>query len=222
MVESMVRGEKMKDFPMFTTDFGVASLILKEVPYQGCAYIIIRDALQPEELLQECASFCRVCGAERIYATGHEILEEKPLYTALIEMRCAAASLPDTDAALFPVQERTLRQWLDIYNQKIVSVPNGAWMTDGDGQKMLERGDGYFIHRGGQLLGIGIADADTIHWVASVRPGAGRDVVLALAHAVTADAVSLTVASENKKALKLYESLGFLKVKEISRWYRVA
>ena len=155
MVESMVRGEKMKDFPMFTTDFGVASLILKEVPYQGCAYIIIRDALQPEELLQECASFCRVCGAERIYATGHEILEEKPLYTALIEMRCAAASLPDTDAALFPVQERTLRQWLDIYNQKIVSVPNGAWMTDGDGQKMLERGDGYFIHRGGQLLGIG-------------------------------------------------------------------
>ena len=221
MVESIVRGEKMKDFPMFTTEFGVASLVLKEVPYQDCAYIIIRDALQPEELLKECVSFCRMCGAEWIYATGHKILEEKPLYTALIEMRCTVDSLPDTDAALFPVQERTLRQWLDIYNQKIVSVPNGAWMTDADGRKMLERGDGYFVHRGDKLLGIGMADAETIHWVASVQPGAGRDVVLALAHAVTADTVTLTVASENKKALNLYENLGFLKTKEISRWYRV-
>ena len=211
----------MKDFPIFTTDFGVASLVLKEVPYQGCAYIIIRDALQPEELLNECVSFCRMCGAERVYATGHEILHDRPHFTTIVEMRCTTSTLPDTDAALFPVQERTLREWLDIYNKKIVSVPNGAWMTDADGRKMLERGDGYFIHRGGQLLGIGMADADTIHWVASVQPGAGRDVVLALAHAVTADTVSLTVASENKKALRLYENLGFLKVKEVSHWYQV-
>lgn len=211
----------MKDFPVFTTEFGVASLILKEVPYQGCAYIIIRDSQQPEELLQECVSFCRVCGAERIYATGHVFLEDKPLYTALVEMRCATATLSDTDAALFPVQERTLREWMEIYNRKITSVPNGAWMTEADGKKMLERGDGYFVHRGAQLLGIGIASGDTIDWVASVQPGAGRDVVLALTHAVTADTVSLTVASENKKAIKLYENLGFLRVKEISRWYRV-
>lgn len=211
----------MKDFPVFTTEFGVASLVLKEVPYQGCAYIIIRDTQQPEELLKECVDFCRVCGAERIYATGHEMLNEKPLYTALIEMRCNSASLSDTDAALFPVQEHTLRDWLEIYNRKIASVPNGAWMTDADGKKMLERGDGYFVHRGDQLLGIGIAAGDTIDWVASVQPGAGRDVVLALAHAVMEDTVTLTVASENEKAVKLYESLGFLKAKEISRWYRV-
>ena len=211
----------MKDFPVFTTDFGVASLVLKEIPYQGCAYIIIRDALQPEELLKECVSFCRMCGAERVYATGHETLRDKPHFTTIVEMRCATAMFPDTDAALFPVQERTLREWLDIYNKKIVSIPNGAWMTDADGRKMLERGDGYFIHRNGQLLGIGMADADTIHWVASVQPGAGRDVVLALAYAVTADTVSLTVASGNEKARKLYESLGFLTVKEVSSWYQV-
>lgn len=211
----------MKDFPMFTTEFGVASLVLKEIPYQGCAYIIIRDTLQPAELLQECASFCRMCGAERIYATGHEILREKTYFTAIVEMCCGRESLPDTDAALFPVQEKTLREWLDIYNKKIVSVPNGAWMTDADGKKMLERGDGYFVHRGGKLLGIGTAGGDTIHWVASVEPGAGRDVVLALNHAVMGDTVTLTVSDRNEKALKLYESLGFLKVKEISRWYCV-
>lgn len=209
----------MKDFPAFTTEFGVASLVLKEVPYQGCAYIIIRSAQQPEELLAECVSFCRMCGAERIFATGHEILEKKPLYTVLLEMRCAVKSLPDTDAALFPVQEQTLEQWRQIYNQKVRRVPNGAWMTEADGKKMLERGDGYFVHRGGQLLGIGIAAGDTIDWVASVKPGAGRDVVLALAHAIMDETVKLTVAEENEKAVKLYESLGFIKSKEISRWY---
>jgi ribosomal protein S18 acetylase RimI-like enzyme len=29
------------------------------------------------------------------------------------------------------------------------------------------------------------------------------------------------VASTNEKALRLYESLGFVRTKEISRWYRV-
>ena len=211
----------MKDFPMFTTEFGVASLVMKESPYQGCAYIIIRDALQPEELLRECVSFCRMCGAERAYATGHEILHDKPYFTAIVEMRCARETLPDTDASLFPVQEKTLRDWLDIYNKKIVSVPNGAWMTEADGKKMLERGDGYFVHRGGNLLGIGMAAGDTIDWVASVQPGAGRDVLLALNHALTEETVVLTVSDRNEKALKLYEELGFLKVKEISRWYQV-
>ena len=119
------------------------------------------------------------------------------------------------------MQEKTLRDWLDIYNKKIVSVPNGAWMTEADGKKMLERGDGYFVHRGGNLLGIGMAAGDTIDWVASVQPGAGRDVLLALNHALTEETVVLTVSDRNEKALKLYEELGFLKVKEISRWYQV-
>ena len=34
----------MKDFPVFTTENGVASLILKEIPYRGEAYIHLRDS----------------------------------------------------------------------------------------------------------------------------------------------------------------------------------
>ena len=120
----------MRDFPFFNTEFGVASLVLKEIPYQGTAYITLRDASEPERLLAECVDFCRVCGAEAVYATGHGILEDYPFYTAMWLMRCEANILPDTDASLFPVQENTLQQWQRIYNEKVRRVPNGAWMTD--------------------------------------------------------------------------------------------
>ena len=211
----------MKDLPIFTTEHGAATLILKEIPYQETAYIILRDSLEPMALAQECADFCRACGAEAIYATGHDALAAYPFYTAIWEMTCLRESIPDTDGALWPVQEKTLTQWQNIYNKKVKKVPNGAWMTKADAEKMLETGDGYFIHRDDTLLGIGRAAADRIDWVASVTPGAGADIVKALAHAAVADRISLTVASENQKAVKLYERLGFLRTAEISKWYQL-
>lgn len=212
----------MKDFPVFTTQYGAASLILKEIPYQQTAYIIIRDSLEPEKLIAECADFCRVCGAETLYATGHAALESRPFHTAMWQMCCQADALPDTDAALWPVQAETLEFWQEIYNQKVKQVPNGAWMTQADGKEMLQKGDGYFIHRGQTLLGIGRVSADCIDWVAAVQPGAGADVVLALAHGATEETLKLTVASANEKAVRLYERLGFTRTKELSRWYRIS
>ena len=211
----------MKDLPVFTTEYGVATLILKEIPYQETAYVILRDSLEPLSLVRECGDFCRACGAERIYATGHDVLDAYPFYTAMWEMSCLRETIADTDAALWPVQEGTVAQWQEIYNQKARKVPNGAWMTDADAKQMLTKGDGYFIHRGDTLLGIGRAWADRIDWVASVRPGAGADVVRALAHAATEDRISLTVASVNQKAVQLYERVGFIKSAEISKWYQL-
>ena len=211
----------MRDMPFFETEYGVAALVLKEIPYQEVAYITILDAWEPEKLLMECAAFCRMCGAERVYASGHPCLENRPLYTAMWELRRSAEGFPDTDAALWPVQEENLEHWRGIYNEKARRLPNAAWMTRRDGQEMLAKGDGYFIHRGGELLGIGKASGDTIDWVAAVKPGAGRDVVCALAHALWSDTVMLTVALENEKALALYRTLGFVKTKEISKWFVV-
>lgn len=211
----------MRDFPVFTTEYGVASLVLKEIPYQGVAFVIIRDSLEPEKLIGECADFCRVCGAEEIYATGHEVLEKYPFFTAMWEMRAMVSALPETDAALWPVQENTLAAWREIYNRKVRQVPNGAWMTDTEGKRMIEKGDGYFIHRGEKLLGIGRAGGGTIDWVASVQPGAGAEVVAALGHLLSEDSVVLTAASTNEKAVRLYERLGFVRTREISRWYRI-
>lgn len=212
---------KMRDFPIFDTPYGIASLVLKEIPYQGNAFITLQSTQEPELLLKECVDFCRVCGAQRIYATGADLPQGYPLYTTVIRMVCHGASLPETDAAVFPVQSHTLEQWRGIYNQKVIKVPNGAWMTEKDAKRMLDDGSGYFVHRNGKLLGIGKVSGSELEWVASVMPGAGRDVVCALSHAACADKLELTVASTNPKALKLYRELGFLPTQEISRWYTV-
>ena len=214
-------GIAMRDFPMFTTEYGAASLVLREIPYQQAAYVTVLDSREPEKLLQECVSFCRVCGAESVFATGHDFLRKFPLHTALWEMRCATDIPPDTDAALFPVQETTLEAWREIYNQKVTKVPAGAWMTQKAAKEMLNSGGGYFVHRDGKLLGIGLISDGVIQWVASVQRGAGADVVCALIHATTEDTVSLTVASTNDKAVALYEKLGFMKVLEQKKWYLV-
>ena len=44
----------MKDFPMFTTENGVASLVLREIPTRGDAYITVLSSEEPEKLLEEC------------------------------------------------------------------------------------------------------------------------------------------------------------------------
>lgn len=211
----------MKDIPVFTTEFGVASLILKEIPYRQEAYIRIQTTQQPQELLKECISFCRMCGAEKNYATGHSTLEGYPLHTAVVMMCAQRDSLPQTDAALFPVIPENLEQWRSIYNARMAQVPNASWMTQRDAQELLQTKDAYFVHRGGELLGIGRAAGDTIHVVAAVKPGSGRDVIAALGALITEDTVRLTVAEANIRAVKLYEKTGFLKTRELSRWYQI-
>ena len=211
----------MKDIPVFNTEFGVASLFLREIPYRQRAHIKIQSSLEPERLLAECVDFCRACGAEWIDGAGHEYLEKYPLITVLYTMQCDRSAIGETDACLFPVTEKTVQQWLDIYNEKMADVPNAAFMDSRDGKELLQTGDGYFVHRDGQLLGIGKAAGDFIDTVIAVKPGMGETVVKALSGILVGDTVRLIVAGANERAVRLYERMGFVKVREVSRWYRV-
>lgn len=211
----------MKDIPVFTSEYGVASLILREIPHRGEAYVRIQSSLEPKLLAEECAAFCRACGAERVFATGHGDLENYPFHTAIVTMSAIREGLPETDVSLWPVLPENGEQWLSIYRKKMANVPNAASMTRGDLKEMLANGDAYFVHRNGQLLGIGRASGETIHAVASVQPGAGRDVVLALAAVLTGQRITLEVASTNERAIRLYENLGFIVTGERSRWYQI-
>ena len=211
----------MKNFPFFTTEYGVAALTLREIPYQGKAYIKILDTQEAELLLKECVDFCRMVGAEEIFASGHPALESYPLHTALWHLRCGTEAIGETDAALWPVQEETATQFRSIYNEKVKNLPNSVWMDAAEEKAMLKKGDGYFVHRNGTLLGIGRVKGEEIRFLASVHPGAGAAVVRALAHAVTGESITLEVASSNQKALDLYTRLGFIKTVELSRWYKI-
>lgn len=211
----------MRDFPVFTTAHGVASLSLREVPYKGVAYITIQDTQEPEALLRECVDFCKTVGAQKIYATGHSFLESFPFYTAIWQMRILRQNLPETDAKLFPVTEKTIEQFRSLHNEKMANIPNAATIIREDGEKLLSRSAGYFVYRGGVLLGIGIAAGDTVESVIAVMPGMGRDVLLALSTCLLSKNVVLEVASVNLPALQLYEKLGFIKTAELSRWFNV-
>ena len=211
----------MRDLPVFSTENGVASLVLREVPYKAEAYITLRDSQAPELLLAECVDFCKAAGAEHVFAKGHSVLEKYPLHTAVWQMQRVREGMPETDAALFPVTEETLEQWCSIYNEKMKPVPNAATMTRANGKKHIAKGTGYFVHQNGELLGIGIVEGDSVETVVSVKPRCGYDVMLALCGAIYSEEIRLEVASTNIPAIKLYEKLGFVKTKELSRWYCV-
>lgn len=211
----------MRDFPVFTTENGAASLVLSQIPYTQKAYIQIQSSQDGQALLRECIAFCEMAGANEIYASGHPICTAYPFHTQIWKLQADVKLIGDCDAALFPVTEETMDRWRTIYNEKVRYVPNGAYLTMQKAEEYCKSGDCYFIHREGKLLGIGKASADRIEWVASVQKGAGEVIVRALCHALSSDMVCLEVASENRKALSLYDRMGFVKTALISEWYRV-
>lgn len=211
----------MRDIPLFTTEYGVASLVLKEIPYRQIAYVKIQDASDPHAFIKECADFCRMAGAEKVYASGHPALEHFPHHTQIWRMSRMRYGLPDTDAALFPVTEETLPAWVEIYNRRMADTPNAAYMDSLDSRALLESRDAYFVHRLGKLVGIGKASGEQIDAVIAVQPGMGETVVLALNHALSGEWITLEVASANERAVRLYNRLGFLPTSVLSQWYQL-
>ena len=211
----------MRDFPMFTTENGVGSLVLKEIPYRRAAYITIRDSLSPDTFLAECVDFCRAVGAERIYACGHDFLEKYPLYTTVVQMTCSLFTLEETDACLFPVTEQTVGRWRSLMNERLRSVDNAATLTAFDEKKILQSGGAYYIHRSGELLGLGWMEDTKLLLVAAVKPGAGETVMHSLMSLVEGSDMTIEVASTNDRAIRLYEKLGFMKMREVVKWYKI-
>lgn len=214
----------MKDIPIFNTEYGVASLLLKEIPYRQEAYIRVQD-VQPggmDELIGECVSFCRMAGAEKIYAAGHEELERYPLHTAVLRMQGTARVDREKLESLFPVTEATVTQWRQTYNARMKDVDCAAIKTAFDEKQIVASGGAYFVHRDGRLLGIGWLEDAKLLALAAVEPGAGETVMNTLMSLVEGSQITLEVASTNRKAIRLYERLGFLRTGEVLRWHRVS
>ena len=219
MIKAEVIG--LRDFPFFATSYGVASLVLNQIPYTSSAYIRIQSAADGEKLLSECVDFCRAAGAERIFATGHPVCEQFQSHTQIIKMTAPVSSVGETDASLFPVTEETLEKWREIYNRKIRSIPNASYMSIKQAKEFRVQCSMYFIHRDAVLLGIGMVDGNALRFVASLRSGAGQDAVRGLCHSIADDFVELEVATANTKAVSLYERLGFVPSALVATWYQI-
>ena len=213
----------MKDFPFFATEFGVAGLELREIPYRGEAYIRIREVVPGKlgQLVEECASFCRMAGAERVYAQGHPGLSEWPLHTAVLEMRGTAWVEKEKLACLFPVTEATVSRWRQLCNEAMGSVDNAATLEARDEEELLREPGAYFVHDNGQLLGIGWLKDGELRTVAAMQRGVGERVMHTMMSLAEGEPIRLEVASTNTRAIRLYERLGFVTVGEQSRWYVV-
>lgn len=213
----------MRDFPNFTTDYGASGLVLREIPYRQTAYIHIGTVAEGffKEHLQELVSFCRAAGADRIFASGHPELESYPVHSQVIRMCGPSAPREDQIAALFPVTESTAHRWRELYNQRMAGVDHARTLEYRD-EKLLAAAAGiYFIHRNGQLLGIGWMDGTQLLAMASVVPGEGQTVLATLMTLTNGEDISLEVASTNHRAVALYERMGLCKTAIMRQWHQI-
>lgn len=209
----------VKDIPIFQTEYGVASLVLSQVSLRREAYVRFQAVGRLAPLVEECASFCHACGAERVYGVGAEGLERYPLETAIYTMEGRRSALPETQAYARPVGMEERAAWREIYNSRMAAVPHAALLRAWG--EALPPGACYFVCRGDTLLGIGAVMGSSLLTVASVEKGSGAELVAALAKTMPKDAVRLEVASANWRAIRLYRRLGFVQTGELERWYEI-
>ena len=207
----------MKDIPIFTTEFGVSSLTLRQIPYRGDAYIKVQDVQgeHMEEHLKECAAFCRMAGAEQVYADVGEPDVQ------VLEMRGVAQLEIEKVANIWPVTEQTVTRWREIVNQRMAGVDLAGFLEAKDEDAIVASGGAYFVHEGGSLLGVGWLEGETLEVLVSIVPGAGERVAQTILSVIPGQSVRIEVASTNQKALRLYEKLGFLPVGELEHWRKI-
>lgn len=212
----------MRDFQMFTTEYGVSSLILREIPYRKTAYIRVQSCAEEdrEQHLHECAAFCRAAGAERILALGEPMPRSWEPACRILKMQGEAWVRPEMLESLFPVTEATVRRWREIYNDRMRCIDNARTLEFGDEADIVKSGGAYFVHRSGTLLGIGWMEDAKLLAIASVEPGAGERVMNSLLSLVEGAQVELEVADTNRRAIALYERMGFVSTSVVSQWYR--
>lgn len=212
----------MKNIPIFTTPHGVATIVLREIPYSAKAYILPQSVFTTHgELVRECADFCRAAGAEQVFAQLEAAVEGAAFQCEIWELkRSGVLPQPNRALALTRVTEDNCEDYRRVYNMAFASVDNAAYCERADALKLEEEGGWLYIHNG-EVLGLGQVQGSELRAIASVQKGLGFDLAIALMKKLNADEVCLRVASSNAAALRLYERLGFEKTAVLSRWYQI-
>lgn len=213
----------MKDIPIFTGEHGVATLILREIPNQGRAYVMLRTVWRLEAFLDECRSFCRMAGADSVYVTGDADLSGLPFVHEMQRWTCRRADLPPLaePVELVLLSDENREEYRTLYNRLFAQVPNAATCTVQEVQRIQREEQAALAIVEGRTAGLVQWNEKRLEAI-GVEPsfrGLGRRLALTVLHQMTAETLELQVSSANVPALRLYERLGFQKAETLSRWY---
>ena len=218
----------MKDLPIFTGQFGIASLILREIPYKRCAYVMVRSAQEGHmrDFLEECGGFCRAAGAEWVLASAPEPLSFLPHVHDMLEYACRRDQLPPPlqPVELAALTDDTAEQYRTIYNDLFRAIPNAATCTAEDLRRLREKGQAHLALVGGETAGIcqwSAGELQTIGVLPLFR-GLGHRLALTVFQRMEGEVITLRVSSSNGPALRLYQRLGFDRTRVLSSWYALA
>lgn len=209
----------MKNIPVFSTENGIASITLDQIPYNQNAYIHMQDVSDFPEFVTECIGFCKAAGAEQIYATGLDDLKDYSVYTHILQLEILKANIPGDMGEMIPVTMETFSTWKNAYNRSVRNVPGAAGMDEKRAKKALENQQAYFVRYAGETVGLGVVDSMTVQAIVSLAPHMGEIILKTLSSAIESDRFSLEVAENNIPAMKLYERCKCRPIKCVLIWH---
>ena len=215
----------MKDIPVFTGVHGVATLILSQIPWSGCGYVMVRSVWDDEKaFLDECLGFCRACGAEHVYASWELAELPAPHGYDMVQLRMKKSELPKGEPVeLEDLTEDNAEHFLDIYNTCFLPIPNAAAYGKKDIERLLGEETAYLVRQDGEYAAIAEISKEGLEAVA-VLPryrGLGYDLCRTVLENVPSTVLKLKTASVNDRALALYRRLGFADEQVVSCWWKL-
>ena len=206
----------MKDIPIFTGENGVATLILREIPHQQRAYVMLRTVWRLQPFLAECRDFCRMAGAESVYVTGQEDLSNLPFVHAMERWTCRRADLPPLaePVELTPLDDGNRETFRTIYNRLFAQIPNAATCTPQEVERIQREERAALAVVDGQAAGLAQWTDGRLEAI-GVEPefrGLGYRLALTVLHRMTTETVELQVSSANQRAVGAVPAIGLHKV----------
>ena len=215
----------MKDIPVFTGAHGIATLVLKEIPWSGCGYVIVRSVWDDAAaFLEECLGFCRACGAEQVYASWGLAELPAPHGYDMVELQMKKSELPQgRNIEIEELTKETGRMFLNVYDRCFQSVPNAASYSEKDVARLLGEETAYLVFRDGVCAAIAEISKEGLEAVAVLPAyrGLGYDLTRTVLERVPSLTLKLKTASTNERALRLYKRLGFQQTAVLSRWWKL-
>lgn len=220
----------MNNIPVYISQGGTATLILREIPHKKTAYILLRTVLPKKlpQLLTDCISTCREFGAEHCFVSAEDPSIEIPLphaYDILFLRVQKADLLPlETPMELVPISPENDSIYQRIYNRCFQDVSHALTYEKDQLTRIYREEHQAFLAKApdGTPCGMGELHGNELAAVGLLPEyrGRGKALTLSLLARVPGPEITLTVVSDNERALGLYAALGFTVTGKESTWYK--